>query len=599
MDTGTLSVKDLFGRDRRYVVPLFQRPYVWNEVDQWQPFWEDVSQLGEATLEGRIPPTHFMGAIVLDQILNPSGHLERRLVIDGQQRLTTVQLLLEAFADICTKRGIAPYDRALRKLTRNDDPISNDPDEEFKVWPTNADQAHFRDVMKARGPQEVLGLYGKTSQAKWAGHPIADAYLYFYRVVAEWLGNGCDLEPGVAALYNALRTQVRVVAIDLTREDDAQVIFETLNARGTPLLPSDLVKNFLFHRLTDEKADIESLYETYWKPFDDDTAYWRKESGRGHARRPTIDTFLQHYLTSQTGEEIQVSHLFTTYRAYATARDGTEAELEDLRRLADKYRSFDEHPSSTPLGLFFSRLKEMNVTSAYPFFLKLFDVYGNDPSTILETLDLVESFLVRRLVTRLTTRGYNRLFIELTQALQGDQGTPTHRVRAYLTGSSADFRRWPDDGEFRSAWHSNSMYTTLVRSRVRMILEALEARMRTPKSESLQFKDSLTIEHLLPTDWREHYPMPPGASSDEVAARDVLKHTVGNLTLLTGGLNPSISNGPWCRKREEILKFSALALNRDLGQESQWNEERIKARADRLFEIAKTVWPSPPSNAGN
>ena len=135
--------------------------------------------------------------------------------------------------------------------------------------------------------------------------------------------------------------------------------------------------------------------------------------------------------------------------------------------------------------------------------------------------------------------------------------------------------------------------------RLRMILEALEARMRTPKSESLQFEDTLTIENLPPKDWREHYPMPPGASSDEVAAREVLQPTVGNLTLLTGSLNPSIPNGPWCSKREEILKFSALPLNRDLGPEGQWSEERIRARADRLLEVAKKVWPGLPSNASH
>ena len=593
MHAGTLSVKDLFGKDTRYVVPLFQRPYVWNVDDQWQPFWSDMRRLAEAGLDGRDSPPHFLGAIVLDQMPNPAGHLERRLVIDGQQRLTTIQLLLEAFADIAATREVERYDRALRKLTRNDDPISDDPDEELKVWPTNADQQHFRQVMRASGPAAVLDLYGKAAGSKWAGHPVADAYLYFYREIEEWLGDSPQASDRVKALYDAIRVQVRVVVIDLTPEDDAQVIFETLNARGTPLLPSDLVKNFLFHSLNQEDADVESLYEQYWKPFDDDAGYWRKQTGRGHARRPTIDTFLQHYLASQVREEVQVSHLFTSYRAYASSHPGVSEELENLHRMAITYRSFDERDPGTPEGVFFRRLREMNVTSAYPFLLRLFDLWGDDLPTIRKVLATVESFLVRRLITRLSTRGYARLFIELLQVL--DDGPPVERVRQYFSVSTADFRRWPNDAEFARAWKSNPVYRTLAKGRVRMILEALEARIRTAKSEDLEFKEALTIEHLMPQKWREHYPIHPEATAEDVAARDDLKDTFGNLTLLTKSLNPSVSNGPWATKREQILSHSALALNRDLRNEAVWTEDVINKRSGQLFDAALANWPGPGS----
>ncbi|MFG0314592.1 MAG: DUF262 domain-containing protein, partial [Phycisphaerales bacterium] len=269
MHAGTLSVKDIFGRDCRYAVPLFQRPYVWSVKSQWRPLWQDITRLAEVIVEGDEPRPHFLGAIVLDQIPHPAGHLEKRLVVDGQQRLTTLQILLEAFADVCVESSVEPYDRALLRLTRNDDPISNDPDEEFKVWPTNADRTHFRAVMRASGPAEVLDHFGRSRGAKWVDHPIGDAYLFFHRSVDAWLRHGGDARPRAHALYSAVRDHIRVVGIDLKAEDDAQVIFETLNARGTPLLPSDLVKNYLFHRERQAGGAIDKLYRDYWAPFDE------------------------------------------------------------------------------------------------------------------------------------------------------------------------------------------------------------------------------------------------------------------------------------------------------------------------------------------
>src|SRR5262245_27156942 len=139
MDTGTLSVKKIFEQERRHVVPLFQRPYVWEKEKQWEPLWDDIRSLAEKLLAGKQTRPHFLGAIVFDQMPKPTGHVETRQVIDGQQRLTTIQILLEAFCDLCRERGLTNHHRSLLKLTRNDDPLSKDDDEQFKVWPTNVD----------------------------------------------------------------------------------------------------------------------------------------------------------------------------------------------------------------------------------------------------------------------------------------------------------------------------------------------------------------------------------------------------------------------------------------------------------------------------
>lgn len=291
MDAGTHTLSVIFGQDRRHVVPLYQRPYVWNEQGQWAPLWDDLRTMADRALGGQPVRPHFMGAIVLDQVDVPYGTIDTRWIIDGQQRLTTIQLLLEAVSDSCQAMGLEKHDRAARKLTRNDDPLSTEDDHVFKVWPTNADQAHFRRAMLAGTPEEILAQYKVKPGAKCVGQPIVDAYLYFYRQVHGWLGESSAAKDRADALLNILRESIRMVVIDLKEGDDAQVIFETLNARGTPLLPSDLIKNNLFITAAREKLDRAKLYGKYWQPFDDNPDYWRADLGKGLNKRARIDIF--------------------------------------------------------------------------------------------------------------------------------------------------------------------------------------------------------------------------------------------------------------------------------------------------------------------
>ena len=598
MDAGTLSVQKIFGYDRRLIVPLFQRPYVWTRDMQWEPLWNDIRAVADRLARGSDSRPHFLGAIVLDMIPKPTGHLETRLVIDGQQRLTTIQLLLEAFSDICADRGIDRYDRALLKLTRNDDPMSEDYDDQFKVWPTNVDQDHFRKVMMFRTPQELLKDYGKSAGAKTAGQAIADAYLFFHGVIEEWLEPDAEgFENRVEALYDTLRGHVRLVVIDLEKEDDAQLIFETLNARGTPLLPADLIKNFLFHRAQIEGRAIEPLYRQYWCAFDEEGEYWRRELGRGHARRARIDTFFQHYLTLSTEDEISVSQLYNGFRDYVHESIETlqaEDHLDSLRRYADVYQGFEKFDLHSCEQVFFERLGLMEYITIYPFILELFFQYREEPGEIRTVLQDLESFLVRRLVCQLNTRGYGRLFIDMLPTLRAEGRTPSVHVRDFLLTSSAEGRRWPDDKEFRDAWMGTPVYRSLVRKRVRMLLEALERQVQSPMTEKLIIGEKLTVEHLLPQQWETHWPLPPDRDPLEARMRrEQLLHTVGNLTLLTKKLNPSISNGKWERKKKSVKKHSALALNREVCEVDVWDEKAIITRGKGLFKHAQKLWPYP------
>ncbi len=431
MDAGTLSIKQIFGQDRRHVVPLFQRPYVWKREEQWEPLWEDIRKVAERLCQEQQSRPHFMGAIVLDQLRSPTGHVETRLLIDGQQRLTTIQLFLEAFCDLCAATAPEKYHKAVLKLTRNDDPMSDDDDEVFKVWPTNVDQEHFRRVMLARSPEELRKSYGAKKGAKTVGQQLADAYLFFHEAIGTWLApDQSGFEERLEALYNAVRECIRLVVIDLGKEDDAQLIFETLNARGTPLLPSDLVKNFLFHRAQVAGEQLDALYKKYWEPFDAETSYWRESLGRGHARRARIDTFLQHYLVLKNGEDVGVAHLYAAFRDYASsdAAGSAVGVMQSIRQYAEVYQRFDQMPADSREALFFDRLSATEITTAYPFLLELLAKYREDEAAVRAVLVDVESWLVRRMVCQLSTRGYNRFFIDLLPALIEGDGDVASRV---------------------------------------------------------------------------------------------------------------------------------------------------------------------------
>jgi hypothetical protein len=597
MKADSLTVRQLFAQDRRYLVPLFQRPYVWEQEDQWQPLWDDLIKVADRRTDGRVSKPHFLGAVVFDQLRTTVSSFDARQIIDGQQRLTTLQVLLAALRDLARYLGSSDLERAFEKLIRNDDPLNKDPDAVFKVWPTNVDRQQFREVITASSREAVESL-SNGSQDGHAGTRLAQAYLFFYRMTLEWLGNGSLEErlDRLKVLLLTLHESFQLVVIDLDESDNAQVIFESLNARGTPLLPADLVKNHLFHVAEDRGQDIENLYEVYWKPFDVERRFWRVEIRQGRLKRPRLDIFLQHYLTLKTGEEVLTDHLYSTFKESAGKSPDAAAELRALRDYSLIYRSFYEQDPESREGIFFARLDILETTTVVPILLTLFnadqEVSGAEVRRILVD---IESFLVRRMVCQLTSKSYSRLFLDLLSALRRD-GFSSEAARSFLAQQESESTRWPSDAEFQDAWLNLPAYRILQRRRLRMLLEALELNLHTDKTERMRFSKKLTIEHLLPQSWSTHWPLPGEADEkEERNRRNALVHTLGNLTLLTKSLNPAVSNGSWPKKRTDILKHSALNLNRSLSEFDDWAEEDIVRRGKALFKVAKRIWPRPAS----
>src|SRR5882724_578685 len=258
MDANKISLLTIFEKKMRLEVPLFQRQYVWSQEQQWEPLWEDICRKFTECLEGRTDaPVHFLGAMVLDQKRTPTGFVEKRQIIDGQQRLTTLQLFISAFSDFCRENGSIELADECASYIRNRGKMDDEGDQ-FKVWPTQLDRAQFKDVILA-GSREALEKRHPIIKRKWArkAEPrpkMIECYIFFHDQLNDFFfGDDAicsdeDLDARMMKCSQALKNALQVVTIDLDAGDDPQVIFETLNARGEPLLPADLLKNFIFLR---------------------------------------------------------------------------------------------------------------------------------------------------------------------------------------------------------------------------------------------------------------------------------------------------------------------------------------------------------------
>lgn len=598
MEAQSRDLRKIFGGDKRYVVPLFQRPYVWNETGQWQPLWQDIQRTAESCILDN-PAPHFLGALVLAQVPQPTGDLETRLVIDGQQRLTTVQIFLEAFADFASDKD-ARRAKILKGLTRNREEVCEDDDHRLKFWPTNLDHDHYRTVMNANNPEVLLQKYEKDGDTSNV-HKLAACYIFFYKSIEGWI----DESPGeeqvrLDALSKAVTELLQVVVIDLARDDDQQMIFEALNARGTPLQPSDLIKNAILAKAGQHQKDLETIYNNTWRHFDESMDYWRKLVGRGNSERQRLDMFLHAYLSAKTAEQIEIRSLNSTFqKKLLDGQRDPHALLHDIRSYASTYKQFDNPQSFSSLRIrrFFERLSQMEMTTAHPFLVELFQKHGNNTGMIVTILDDIESYLVRRMVCSLTTKNYGRQFLDLISCLANSHDVAA-AVRSSLLSSDSAIGLWPDDDEFSRAWLSEPIYNRLLRTRLQMILKALDEKIVSRYGQDVIYTGKFSIEHILPQKWEEHWPLADSANSESaILHRKSLVHTIGNLTLVQGQLNPALSNAAWPRKREKIYTHNKLNLNSallgDPRWREEWNEEAIETRSHDLLQLALGMWPHP------
>lgn len=588
MKADTLDLRKIFEPEIRYVVPMFQRPYVWNQADQWDPLWEDITAVAEDLLANGEAETrpHFLGAVVVAQQPVPVSEVDIRHVIDGQQRLTTLQLLLDAVEEVVREHGQEKDARLLRKMILNDEDLIEVEDHRYKVWPTNVDRDAFAAAMHD----------DHSLSDELADQQIARAHIVFKGRTLEWAlaeGGGEQAATRLTALVTALRGFTRVVVIDLAPEDNAQLIFETLNARGTPLLASDLVKNHLLHEAESSGLNAERIYTEHWIDFD--SAPWREDVRQGRFFRPKIDVFLYHWLAMNLAREVSNTELFSEFRGWVTSSERKPDDvIAELARFGTAYQQLEGPLDHSPFGTFLYRWQTLQATAMTPLLLWLLD---SQPSDVVDQcVAELESWLMRRLVCRRPTKGYTHSALQFVGELRRDQSSdPAGQLSAMLAAGDSEGTDWPTDREVVEAVLTIPLYNRLSRGRLRLVLEGIEDHLRAAqgKAEEPVTRNTLTIEHVMPQKWSpEAWPLPVGDAPELTEQRRVTVHTLGNLTLLNKSLNPALSNGAWDGKRVGLKEHSVLHLNKSLIEYDQWDEAAISERGRELAGFVCSIWPA-------
>ena len=617
MEAKALTPRDLFDPTVNYEIPPFQRPYVWSEEDQWQPLWDDLVRVAEEIVEppseGDDPefPRHFLGAVVIKQLESAAGEPQRNSVIDGQQRLTTIQLVLDAAQLIMEERGHEELAEALMELVLNDSKRFLGTPKRFKLWPSRIDRVPFEQVM-----DNGISDSEATKQSR-----VWEAHDFFKSVIRSW---SFDRDPQVeyarlSALSTVLHDRIQIVAINLDGSDDDQLIFETLNDRGTPLLDADLIKNFVFQSCEQIGADVDAWVDLYWGDFDDD--WWRGQISQGRYFRSRIDLFLQYWLTVKLREEVGAVGTFRKFRSFTKNRfDSIEAASEmltELRTDADAFREFADLDRSTPSGSFFHRVIESLELGAFTPILLLMTTHPEIAYSKQAEISLsaLESWAVRRTLLRLPMKGTTHLVVLLLKRLGDtnfiDVGDETLK---FLLEQDADAHLWPTDQEVLDQLPQMKIYGNVKQSRLRAILGGLELAMRTSKVEDVQLPEKMEVEHIMPRGWRTHWGGVNLKNPEACAKRDAAINTIGNLTLTTKSLNAALSNRPWTDgdateiaktgrykgqgKRSLLNRFSILMMNKAIIESNpdKWNEDSIEERTMTLTKLIVSTWSRPETH---
>ena len=592
MQSEIVNVNKLFINPDQYVIPPFQRGYAWSNEDQWEPLWQDIKNIAERDEEATkitSAKTHFLGAIVLQKLRDGIGTVDQWLVVDGQQRLTTLQIVVAA-----TKAAFAGLNdngaqSRMRNLLENPAEHRNDSESDaFKIRHTNPnDREDYQAVMSENQPPAAI--------AKDKGG-ITAAYYYFVDNIVEWLNaNQEQRESRKSALESALTTKMEIVAITIDADEQPHMVFETLNARGEPLQQADLIKNVVMYEA--EVVNDERLAGELWGMFTQDR-WWNTTSKEGRLTRTQIERFLNYWLNIRQTDEVTANRMAPAFRqtlysgqwSQMPRLERIKAVCADIRSYGQAYKDM-EHDYIAEIAPFTRKMRIMEMGTAIPLALH---IWQSDASMDekLRCYQWLESYLVRRMLCGYISQGINRLFLNIIQD-SATSNIESSLLQRLTSRDRSDSRIWPNDDVIIGELTTVAMRGNAARKK--MVLTAIEQEMRQPMSEPLSESSDLTIEHVMPQAWETHWVIP--TDTEELPAainqRKQSIQQIGNLTLTTEKMNAHLSNEPWAKKREEIRKISTLTMNREIAEHETWDEETIAQRSRRLAEIICQIWPYP------
>ncbi len=542
MQAKETRLRNILEGQNQYVIPLFQRTYSWDDK-HWQKLWDDIVEM----LDQENPRTHFIGSIVSMPTVSVPEGVAKYLLIDGQQRITTVFILLTLLRD---KAQAVGEERLANEI--KDTLLVNgyqDGNDYYKLMPTQADRQAYKALIDT-------GERNSESQ-------IQRAYDFFSKKINQ-------AKPDLRRLKEIIRTNLSLVSIVLDTDDNPHLVFESLNATGRPLTQADLIRNYFFMRIHVSQQD--SVFEQYWFPM---------QTMLG----ANLSEFIRHYLMSKEsrGGTIRQTDIYQTLKDKVSVGNAV-AYLQELHRHATFYQKLLDPVLETHLILsrHLHRLNRIEVTTAYPLLLNLYNDYDQlrlAEATFAEMLKLLENYLIRRFVCGYPTNQLNKIFPTVYAAIGQYPENPANGLKQIL-----QTKGYPRDTEFTLRFKDTKLYGSGDRrDRTQLVLESLEEYYQ--HKEQVSFA-GFTIEHVMPqtlTNWWQ-----AELGDDWAEVHELLLHTVGNLTITA--YNSELSNDIFPKKQARFSQ-SHLELNRYFVTQTHWTGRQIEERAVSLTTLALAIWP--------
>ena len=578
MEAGKRTINDIFNGSRILEIPFFQRVYVWKE-EQWARFLEDLEQLC------RTKEPYFMGAIILKQQLTSASDLvgDKRLLVDGQQRMTTMTVLLKVLSLKAT--DVDEHYFNWRFMVKNSLGLSP------ALKHDHNDETAYNRIMSLSSLEELEKM-GDSDQ-------VTGVYRYFKEHADPEKLN-----------YGVICDKVYFVGIDLSYDEDEQQIFDTINSLGVRLTTAELLKNYFFGR--NDLASYEKNWLAVFEKDDETKAFWNREVTTGRMKRKLIDLFFDAFLkikiqdckyainSDEKKNYVKVDRLFESYKTFIRNHMGGNkaALVEEIREYADVFHSrisnkvlWETLPADDGLKRISLIMFGMDTMTILPYVLY---VEKNVPEQSIrnELYAFLESYIMRRMVTRRSTKNYNRLFSE---KLISNAALTRETLRGMLVDEEEDpSDQMPSDEELREEFH----HAELINKYAAGVLYMIESRIRNEKKHGTKlfgFKE-YSLEHMLPKKWTNKWKTPE-MTDEEVRERNRILLTLGNLTIIRFALNASIRDETWDIKKKGVGSRGGLIKYAD-GIETvsnalqcdMWNEAKIFERAEYLADEAVAIW---------
>jgi len=540
MQAAETRLQALIEGTKQYVVPLFQRAYSW-EKKEWEMLWNDLAELCETETSR----THFIGSMVTMPVPSGPEGVAKFLLIDGQQRITTIFILLTLLRDRAKSNGqeeLAAEINDTLLINRFKKGLDY-----YKLQPTQVDRTAFQNIIHAKAEETHDKFYG--------------AYQFFDKQIRR---TGLDEQ----TLKQVITTNLSMVSIILGQEDDPYLVFESLNAKGRPLTQADLIRNYFFMKIPSHEQ--EAVYACYWKPMQE-------------ALKEDLTEYIRHYLMKD-GIIVKQGDIYRVLKERILEGNPLK-HLQALAQFSHYYQKILnpalEENSIVKRAL--SRVKQLEVTTSYPFLLNCYHDYTQktiSANEFVAILKVLENFIIRRFVCNVAVNGLNKIFPLLYGQIISKETTN------FVSGlkSALQTKNYPKDTEFRERLLNAKLYGNGDRAiKTRLILEAIEESYEN--KERIDFAH-ISVEHIMPQKLTDSWKKSLG--DDWETTHELLLHTLGNLTLTK--YNSELSNNTFAEKREQ-LRESHLDINRYVTQQSTWTAEDIEERAEMLADVALSIWP--------